>query len=104
MNLDGATPVFVICGFALVFFCSIKWSSNRSAIIIENWAIRNGFRVLGKQFSFWKGPYFFRSSKNQTVYRIQICDAQGRVRTGWVRCGSWAWGLMSDSIDVRWDE
>jgi hypothetical protein len=28
----------------------------------------------------------------------------GGVRSGWVRCGSWWLGLLSDQVEVRWDQ
>ena len=50
----------------------------------------------------FRGPYFWTSSKGQTVYRVTV-EVRGGVRTGWVRCGGWWLGLLSDQAEVRWD-
>jgi hypothetical protein len=104
MNSSDLMILPVVGGFVLLNFCLIMWTSNRSATLIDTWVKRNGYRLLRKQFAFFKGPYFFRSNNQQTVYRIEIEDAEGQKRTGWVRCGSWMWGLFSNTVDVRWDK
>src|SRR5262249_35973173 len=53
--------------------------------------------------NFFRGPFFWTSSKGQTVYRVTV-EVKGAVRTGWVRCGSWWLGLRSEQVEVRWDE
>ena len=99
--------------YGLVFFLvlipiailSIVWTFSRSAKMLEEWARANGFRLLEKEYRwFTKGPFFWRSGKNQTVYRITVQDSQGQVHRGWARCGGWFMGLWSNQVDVRWDE
>ena len=51
-----------------------------------------------------RGPFSWTTSRSQTVYRVFIEDRFGRIRSGWVRCGSWFFGLSSEQIEVRWDE
>ena len=47
---------------------------------------------------------FWTSSRGQTVYCVTVEDEQGNQRHGWVRCGSWLFGLLSDNVDVRWED
>ncbi len=87
-----------------VAIASIWWQSDKSQIIVQEWAQQNGFRLLESKFSLSKGPFLWTSSKRQTVYRVRVEDKSGRVRGGWVKCGSYWWGLMSDEAQVRWDD
>jgi hypothetical protein len=43
------------------------------------------------------------SSNAQAVYRVKVRTRDGRLRRGWVRCGGWLSGVLSDQVDVRWD-
>ena len=43
------------------------------------------------------------TAKPALVYYVKARDQQGNIRSGWVRCGSWWWGLWSDQTQVRWE-
>jgi len=104
-NTMDLTPLFGILAVGLFIFLSIRWHYSRSSAILEKWAAENGFEILEKSFRhFFRGPFFFRASKHQTVYRVTVRDKAGQVGTGWAACGSWWWGLWSDEANVRWDE
>jgi len=71
----------------------------------EKWADENGFEILEKSYRhFFRGPFFFRTTKDQAVYRATVRDKEGHVGTGWVACGSWWFGLCSKQTKVIWDE
>lgn len=79
-------------------------TQRRSESIIDRWAESYGYRVIRKEWRwFRRGPYFWRASKNQTVYRVEILDGYGYSHVCWVRCGSWLFGVLSDEIDVEWE-
>lgn len=90
----------------LVSLCLILyWHARRSAEILQKWADDNGFEILEKSSrTFLTGPFFFRASHKQTVYRVTVGTKTGEVRTGWVACGSYWWGLCLNQAQVRWDE
>jgi hypothetical protein len=80
------------------------WQVSRSRALLRDWAARHGFEILESELRpLRRGPFFWTSSKGQTVYRVTVRDGQGAVRSGWVRCGGWWLGLFSDKTDVRWD-
>src|SRR4051794_29722736 len=80
------------------------WRFGRSQTILDRWAEANGLRILNKEYRWMmRGPFAWTTSKGQAVYRVTVEDAAGRTRSGWVRCGSWLAGLLSDRVDVRWD-
>jgi hypothetical protein len=35
---------------------------------------------------------------------VSLKDLDGHVRTGFVRCGGYWLGMLSDDVDVRWDD
>jgi len=91
--------VLVICGGAFYF----QYSRSRS--LLEGWAAQNGYEILQREFRYLRrGPFFWTSSKGQTVYYVSVRDREGQVRFGFVRCGGWWLGLWSAKTEVRWDD
>jgi hypothetical protein len=97
--------IFVVMLMAVLIVASIAWQFSRSKSILQSWADEHGLRLIDARYR-WiaRGPFFWTTSKSQTVYRITVEDAQGHRRTGWARCGSWLGGLWSRRVDVRWDD
>jgi hypothetical protein len=92
-------PAFIL---ALMAMAVLHFSRSRK--ILERWAERNGYRILQAQRrTFLRGPFFFYTAKGQEVFRVTVEDPQGQVRHGFVRCGSFWLGVLSDRADVRWD-
>ncbi len=84
---------------------SLVWHFHRSQTLLERWARESGLRVVSREYRwFFKGPFFWTSSRGQTVYYVTVEDDAGRRRTGWVRCGGWFLGLLSDHVDVAWED
>jgi hypothetical protein len=110
VDSKGETAMDSSAGLAALVFMlflaavSIAWHFRKSRRVLERWAEQNGYRIVDAEYRhFFKGPFFWTSSKGQTVYRVTV-EMKGGVRSGWVRCGSWWFGLMSDKAEVRWDE
>ncbi len=82
----------------------IVWHSSRSQDVLGHWARENDYRIIEAKYAHLKGPFFWTASKGQSVYRVTVQDQTGRTRSGWVRCGSWWFGIWSDHADVRWDD
>ena|SRR5437868_2077655 len=97
--------IFFIVLLLVVVAISYAWTQSRSQSILQKWADVNGYQIVEKERrTFLKGPFFWSSSKSQIIFRVVVRDEQGYTRSGWVRCGSWWWGLFTDDVDVRWDE
>ena len=80
-------------------------TSARGGDILTRWAQENGFTILERQqVVFYKGPFTLTSTRSQIVYRVTVQDNTGSTRSGWVRCGSWWGGLISNAAEVRWDK
>ena len=102
---DGAGVVFVMMLVAVLVVASIAWRVSRSKSLLHEWAAEHGFRLIDYEYRwFVRGPFFWTTSKSQTVYRVTVEDGRGSIRKGWVRCGSWLAGLWSRQVDVRWDD
>ncbi len=81
------------------------WHYGRAGSILETWARENDHLILSQENCwFFKGPFFWTSTRGQEVYRVTIRDREGRSRSGYVRCGGAFLGMLSDHVDVRWDE
>jgi hypothetical protein len=72
--------------------------------ILEHWAKTSGFELLSSEKCWvFKGPFFFTATRPQDVFRFTVRDAEGRIRSGYARCGGFWLGTLTDHIDVRWD-
>jgi hypothetical protein len=97
--------VFVFGCFALLIMLAWLWHFGRSNSLLHSWAAQNGFRIVRQEYrTFFRGPFFWTTTKGQTVYYVVVEDPTGKQRAGWVRCGGWWLGLLSDNVEVRWDE
>ena len=84
---------------------SWRWHFSRAKAILNHWAQDNGYAILSsEQRWFRRGPFFFSTSEGQVVYYVTLRTPTGQERRGWVRCGGWWWGVLSDRAEVRWDE
>lgn len=104
MFADIFDTVMVLIGFAVLIPVFLFLKITRSRAILENWAAQNGFKIIDSQFRwFFQGPYWFHW-KGQTVFRVKVQDHTGGERLGWVCCGGFLVGILSDDASVIWDE
>jgi hypothetical protein len=97
--------IFVFLGVAALVILTLVWHFGRSSSLLHQWAAQNGYRIISQQYrNFFKGPFFWTSGKGQTVYYVVVEDSIGNSRRGWVRCGGWFLGLLSNNVEVRWDD
>lgn len=103
--LDALGSVFALILVAVVVILTLVWHFGRSNSLLQQWATQNGYRIIRQEYrNFFKGPFFWTSAEGQTVYYVVLEDTAGNKRRGWVRCGSWWFGLLSDNVEVRWDD
>jgi hypothetical protein len=99
--------IFFIAFFFLMLglgIFSFFWQFGRSRRMLEQWAGDQGYRLTDAEYRwFARGPFFWTSSKGQTVYRIAVVTPEGFRHTGWARCGGWFFGLLSRKVTVKWD-
>jgi hypothetical protein len=103
--MDSGFQSLLFVVFVLLVIGSLTWHFSRSRSVLEQWADENGFEILHSEYrNLVRGPFFWTTSRGQTVYYVRVRDSNGLVRSGWVRCGGWFLGLMSDKAEVRWDD
>ncbi|QEH35738.1 hypothetical protein OJF2_42950 [Aquisphaera giovannonii] len=102
-----AAAVLIVFGFlaaAVVVINVTSWQSRRLRGILEAWADRNGFELLDADRRYdSRGPFTWDLSGQGYVYRVKVRSKEG-VRTGWLRCGGPFPAILSDRVEVRWDE
>ncbi len=78
---------------------------TRAGNMLRQWAEQNGYQIIHSEHRFLRrGPFFWTTSRNQAVMYVEVVDAQGYQHRGYVRLGSWWWGLWQDRVEVRWEE
>ena len=94
--------IFVGVAFAAAM---MTFHFSRARSILEQWAEENGYEILDREHRWLRmGPFWWRKGKGQEVYYVTIRTSEGQVRRGWVRCGGWFLGILSNSAVVEWDE
>ena len=94
----------VIALVAGIAIASVVLLFERSSSLLDQWAAQHGYRILRQEYrNFMKGPFLWTSTNGQTVYYVVVENSRGKRRSGWVRCGDWCVGLLSDEVEVCWD-
>jgi hypothetical protein len=97
-------PIFLIVLVAALAVLATARHFSRSRTILERWADRDGYVIVSAERCwFWRGPFWLRSDREQVVYRVVVRDREGRTLSGYVRCGGWFLGVLSDDVAVEWD-
>ena len=102
----GAAGVcFSVVAFGGIAVLAVVWTASRSRDVLDQWAAANGFTIVNRERRQLRtGPYVFRRVKGQEVFYVTVEDAGGRRRSGYVRVGGFALGLLSNAADVTWDD
>jgi hypothetical protein len=80
------------------------WDFTRAQSVLEHWAGENGYDILSKERRWFGGPFWWRKTNDQVVFYVTVRTSEGQIRRGWIRCGSWFLGILSNRADVEWDE
>jgi hypothetical protein len=103
--MDNGFPVVLFVVIGIVTIGSLVWHFSRSRSVLEQWADANGFEILHSEHrNFFRGPFFWTASKAQSVYYVRVRDSKGVERSGWVSCGGWFLGCVTDEAEVRWED
>ena len=103
--MEAAAPLLFGIVVIIIVIMATMWHYSRAEDILTRWARENGYEIVSSERrAFRRGPLFFTTSEDQEVYYVTVRLADGQLRRGWVRCGSWFAGLWSDQAKVEWDE
>ncbi len=103
--MDTSFQIFLFVIGGLFVIGSLAWHFSRSREVLEQWAEEQGFELLHREYrNLIRGPFFWTTSRGQTVYYVRVRDQQGVERSGSVRCGGWFLGLLTNPAEVRWED
>jgi hypothetical protein len=96
--------LFFLGAVAALVILAMWWHFDRSNSLLHRWAAENGYHVVRHEYRhLCKGPFFWTSTKGQSVYYVVVEDSGGTRCNAWVRCGGWWLGLLSDHVEARWE-
>ena len=94
----------------LVTLALVGWLSWRHYVkareLLQSWADANHYKILhANRTMFMPWSMYFGTSKYQVVYHVAVYDdSLKRIRSGWVRLGTYWTGTMDgDAITVKWE-
>ncbi len=93
--------------FLLLVPVYLHWYFAGTKAMVAVWAAANRMRILESR-RLWFPPLgmFLTTSKSQVIVRIRVYDEMTqRIRSGWLRLGSYWWGVLdADAVEVRWED
>jgi len=95
--------LFVVFAGLAITFAVLRYGKGRQ--LLEDWVSDNGYTLVECQRRIlFRGPFFWTTGRSQLVYQIIVQDAAGVRRSGYARVGAYIIGMLSDKVDVRWDD
>lgn len=91
---------------ALIAFVHQAWwfQHERAAQAIDDWARSQRLVVVRAERRLVEtGPFSVVTAGDQPVYLLTVRTGGGE-RRAWVQCGELPWGVLSNTVVVRWDE
>ena len=102
--MEESLGVLLVLAVASCGVGMMLWTFARGRELLIRWASENGYQILQSEFRwFRRGPFFWTSSKGQVIYHVVVRAPDGTTRSGWVRCGSFWWGVFGDKTETRWE-
>lgn len=94
----------VIFGLFIIFIV-LGLMFLRAKQVLETWAGDNGYIILSSDLRFLnRGPYSWTLLGKQWVFHVVVRTNNGATKTGYVKCGSFFWGVMVNKSEVEWGE
>ena len=94
----GSNILFIVIPIiAVILF--LTYSRARS--ILQTWAEENGYEILSASMRFLsRGPYSYTLLGKQWVFRVVVRANDGTTKTGYVKCGSFFWGVFVSKAEA----
>jgi len=104
-DMGETVPIILVVAALGLGLAVMTWSWSQGRRILEQWAQTKGYRIVSSEVRWLRrGPFFWTTSKGQMVYYVVVDTPDGQTRRGYVRCGSFFWGLLNDKAEERWEE
>lgn len=100
--------VLIWLGVIVAVIAYTTWWFYRIGSMVRRWAAQSGMRLVS--YSVLPLPPYppammvFKTSRGQAIVRVRVYDVElRRMRRGWLRVGSYWWGLLSgDAVEIFW--
>ncbi|MDG3002276.1 hypothetical protein [Paludisphaera mucosa] len=103
MRSYDATSLAVVLATILAILALIVWSARDVERRLRRWADEQGLTIVSQRLArFWRGPFFWKSTRTDYVYRLTVRDSDGRLAEGWARLPGLAVGPFGRWVQVRW--
>ena len=100
------TFLIILFAIILVIFLTLIMTFHKNSGLkeIDKWATKEGLEILSSEYRWLKrGPYFINSSNQQRIFYVTVRDKAGNIKKCWVKVGGFFFGLLSDKIDISWE-
>ena len=89
---------------AVTFYAMYHKKSGLKAL--QEWANKNGYKIIKSEYRWSRvGPYFWSAgSRSYRIFLVTLETSDGKIKKGWVRLGGFILGLLSDKVEVKWEE
>ena len=102
--MEEALLVLLMLAVAASGLGMTAWTFSRSRTLLNLWVSENGYQIVHSELRWWRrGHLFWTSARGQMVYHVVVRTPDDSTRRGWVRCGSFFWGLLQDRVEERWE-
>ena len=103
--MDGVGVILIFIIFIAAAFALWCWHYRRANTLLEEWAARNDYHIVSREYRwFRRGRFFWFTGRGQIVFHVEIVDSEGLLRSGLVRVGGFFLGMMSNNVEVAWDD
>lgn len=101
----SASFVVVLVALMLTFFVRqvLAWQAESTRDLIEGWARRHRLQLVRVERRWLlTGPFSVTEAVDLPTFRVVARKSDGSERAAWVRCGSWPWGVLDDTVEEHW--
>jgi hypothetical protein len=81
----------------------VIWHQYRHYMILRQWEAHQPYTWVEYK---WQRNYELSlrdAFSRETFYQITVRNRKGRIRHGWLRCGSWWLGSFTNRVQVSWE-
>ena len=89
----GVETALIVAAIAILAVAAFVFHFGGSGSLLDQWASKNGYQIIRQEYrSFFKGPFFWTSTRGQTVYYAGGCTGGG------AKIGYWNYAATSPAI------
>ena len=100
-ELSGIFVVVAVIGLTGVFSV---WRVSRAKQIVRQWAAGEKLELLSVEYRYIsRGPFFWTTSKGQSIVFVKTRDELNGIRSAYVLCGGFWGGVLQNKTRAKWE-